>query len=78
MGVGRKSEMKTVEELRAYYRNLRATAVREFKTTTAEFDRMARGYAHEAADGEETEPRHYIMGAQEAIYHLSGACGGCR
>ena len=67
--------MKTgteVETLRMEYRATRTAALALPGVTSAMFEQTTRSVAHELADGEEVQPRHWARAAVEAFYKLGG------
>jgi hypothetical protein len=60
--------METVAAARKMYRALRAAT---HELTAAQFDYEAGHLAHEEADGECVEPKHFVRGAQDVAHRYA-------
>jgi hypothetical protein len=61
--------MVSVQEMRVEFAAVRAEALK-LGMSKEMFARRAQSLAHELADGEEVLPRHWVMGAEEAVWEL--------
>ncbi len=62
----------TTQEMRVEFARIRAAFP---KSAWNKFNYMASHFAHEASDGEITEPKHFVRGAETAAWELKNGKG---